>query len=87
MTLMKKKFGKYEVCDGLHNSLLIVCNKSFKKFKVHHISKRMFFVESRAPLTWTWKKMSTLTSIQGFCNVVQFFAFKNKLGKFSKWIL
>jgi hypothetical protein len=44
-------------------------------------------VEIRAPLTWTWKKMSTLTSFQGFCAFVQFFAFENKLGKFPKWIL
>jgi len=24
-------------------------------------------VESRAPLTWTWRNMSTLKSFQGFC--------------------
>jgi hypothetical protein len=37
-------------------------------------------VESKAPLTWTWKKMSTLTLFQGFCVFVQFFAFENELG-------
>jgi hypothetical protein len=44
-------------------------------------------VESRAPLSWMWKKMSTLTSFQGFCTFIQFFAFKNRVGKFPKWIL
>jgi hypothetical protein len=43
MTLRSKKFGKYEVCDGLHNSLLCVINTK-KKIKVYHISKRMFFM-------------------------------------------
>jgi hypothetical protein len=45
MTFMKKKFGKYEVCDGLHNSLLIMCNHFFFKFKVHHISKKDVFCD------------------------------------------
>jgi hypothetical protein len=40
-------------------------------------------VESRAPLTQTWKKMSTLTSFQSFCAFVQFFAFENKLRNFQ----
>ncbi len=97
MTLMNKKFGKYEVCDGFHNSSLIVCNFLKKIQSSSHIQKDVFHdqcyidmlkkVESRAPLTWTWKKMSTLTSFKGFCAFVQFFAFKNKLRKFPKWIL
>jgi hypothetical protein len=37
MTLRNKKFGNMKyVMD------LIVCNKKLKKFKVHHISKRIF---------------------------------------------
>jgi len=43
--------------------------------------------ENRASLTWTCKKMSTLTSFQGFCVNVQFFVFKNTLKKIPKWIL
>jgi len=43
MTLRSNKFGKYEVSDGLYNSLLCVI-KVKKKFKFHHISKGMFFM-------------------------------------------
>jgi len=33
MTLGNKKFGKYEICDGLYNSLLCVIKvKKKKKF-------------------------------------------------------
>jgi hypothetical protein len=34
-------------------------------------------VESRAPLTWTWKNMSTLKPFQGFCGFLKKIAFKN----------
>jgi hypothetical protein len=41
-------------------------------------------VENKAPLTWTWKKMSTLTLFQSFCVFGQLFAFKNTLKNTSK---
>jgi hypothetical protein len=88
MTFRNKKFGKYVVCDELYNLLLCVIKINF--FNVHHISNKIIFmlpipsrgvqkVESRASLTWTRKKMSTLTSLQGFFVFIQFFVLKNTL--------
>jgi hypothetical protein len=48
------------------------------------LSRGVQKVESRASLTWTWKKMLTLTSFQGFCVFVQFFVFKNTFKKLPK---
>jgi len=89
MTLKSKRFRKYEVCDGLYKFLSCVINV-LKNFKVHHIiSKRIFSitklykikmlkkVENKAPLTWTWKMMSTFSLFQSFCAFVQVCAFKN----------
>jgi hypothetical protein len=44
-------------------------------------------VKSKAPLTWTWKNMSILTTFQGFWGFVHFFMFKNTLKKLPKWTL
>jgi hypothetical protein len=43
ITFGKKKFGKYELFEGLLNSSLCVIKVKIN-FKVHHISKRMFFM-------------------------------------------
>jgi hypothetical protein len=43
ITIRNKKFKKYEECCELYNTLLCVIKVQFV-FKVHHISKRMFFM-------------------------------------------
>jgi hypothetical protein len=43
MALRSKRFGKFKVCDGFYNSLLCIIKIKIK-IKVHHISKRMFFM-------------------------------------------
>jgi hypothetical protein len=44
-------------------------------------------VENKAPLIWTSRNMSNLTSFQCFCVFIQIFTFKNSLKKLFKWIL
>jgi hypothetical protein len=40
--IWSKKIEQYEICDGFYNYLLCVIKS--KEFKVHHISKGMFFM-------------------------------------------